>query len=48
MLKTTSMAGPWGALPMGAAASTTEVEEDVDVRPLGGAVGGSDGIHHRG
>jgi hypothetical protein len=29
------MAGPWGVLPVGSAASTTEVEEDVDGGTLG-------------
>jgi hypothetical protein len=33
VLKTTSMAGPWGALPMGPAVSTTEVEVDIDGGP---------------
>jgi hypothetical protein len=27
---------PWGVLPTGPAAATTEVEEDIDGRPLGG------------
>jgi hypothetical protein len=36
MLKTTSMAGPLGALSAGPTASTTDVEDDVDGGPLGG------------
>jgi hypothetical protein len=31
----TRMAGPLGVLPLGPATSTTEVEDDVDGRPLG-------------
>jgi hypothetical protein len=45
-LKMTSMAGPLGVLPAGLVASTTEVEDDVDGRPPGAAVGGSDSVHH--
>jgi hypothetical protein len=41
------MVGPLGALPVGPAASTTEVSDDVDGWPLEGATGGSDSIHHR-
>jgi hypothetical protein len=33
---------------VGLAASTTEVEDDVDGGPLGGAAGGSGSVHHRG
>jgi hypothetical protein len=47
VLKTTLMVGPLGALPVGPAASTTEVSDDVDGWPLEGATGGSDSIHHR-
>jgi hypothetical protein len=42
----TSMAGPLGALPVGSATSTTEVEDDVNGEPLGGTAGGSDSVHH--
>jgi hypothetical protein len=41
------MADPWGALPAGPTASTTEFEEDVDGGPPGGIAGGSDSVHHR-
>jgi hypothetical protein len=43
----TSMAGPLGALSVGPAASTTEVRDGIDGRPLGGAVGGSGSVGHR-
>jgi hypothetical protein len=46
-VKTTSMAGPLGALSVGLAASITEVEDDVDGRALGGAASRSDSVHHR-
>jgi hypothetical protein len=42
------MVGPLGVLPVGPTTSTTEVEQYVDGRPPGGAVGGSDSDHHRG
>jgi hypothetical protein len=32
------MVGPLGVLPAGPAVTTTEVEEDIDGGPLGGAV----------
>jgi hypothetical protein len=41
------MAGPLGALPTGPAASTTEVEDDIDDRPLGSIVGGSNYVHYQ-
>jgi hypothetical protein len=41
------MGGPWGVL-VGPVAGITLVEEDVDGRALGGAVGGSDSGHHLG
>jgi hypothetical protein len=41
------MADPLGALPVGLAASTTEVEEDVDGCPLGGLANSSNNVHHR-
>jgi hypothetical protein len=44
----TSMEGPLGVLRVGPTASTTEVEEDIDGGPLGGAAGGSGSVHHRG
>jgi hypothetical protein len=36
MLKTTSIAPPWGVLPVGPETSTTEVEKDVYGGPHGG------------
>jgi hypothetical protein len=33
-------------LPAGLAVATTEVEEDIDGRPLGGAANGSDSVHY--
>jgi hypothetical protein len=42
----TSMVGPLGVVPVALIASTTEVEEDVDGYPLGGAAGSSDSSHH--
>jgi hypothetical protein len=34
-------------LPVGPVASTTDVEDDVDGGPLGGATGESDSVHYR-
>jgi hypothetical protein len=44
----TWMAGPLGALPVGPAMSTSEVEDDVDGGPPGGPVDGSGSVHHQG
>jgi hypothetical protein len=41
-----SMAGPLGALPMGPAVATTEVEEDVDGGPPRGTASVSDSGQH--
>jgi hypothetical protein len=41
------MAGLLAALPVGPAASTTEVEDDIIGGPLGGAASQSDSVHHR-
>jgi hypothetical protein len=41
------MAGPLGALSVGPIVATTEVEEDVDGGPLGGAAGGSNSVHQQ-
>jgi hypothetical protein len=46
-LKTTSMAGPWGALPVDLAASTTEFEMTSMAGPVGGTAGGSGSVHHQ-
>jgi hypothetical protein len=35
VLKTTSMAGPLGVLPVGPTSSTSEFEDDIDGGPLG-------------
>jgi hypothetical protein len=35
-----------GVLSVGSTASTTEIEEDIDGRPPGGAAGGSGNVHH--
>jgi hypothetical protein len=40
------MVGPLGVLPVGLAASTTELEEDVDGRAPGGATGRSGSVRH--
>jgi hypothetical protein len=40
------MVGPWGALPVGLAASTTEVKKKSMAGPLGAATGRSDSFHH--
>jgi hypothetical protein len=40
------MAGPLGALSAGPTVSTTDVENDVDGGPLGGATDGSGSVHH--
>jgi hypothetical protein len=39
---------PGGALPMGPAVTTIEVEEDVDGGPPEGSAGGSDSGHYNG
>jgi hypothetical protein len=36
----------YGVLPVGPAASTIEVEDDVDGGPLGHAASGFDSVHH--
>jgi hypothetical protein len=41
------MAGPLGVLPVGPTASTTEFEDDVNGRALGGTAGGSDSVRHQ-
>jgi hypothetical protein len=46
MLEQMSMAGPCGMLVVGPTIATTEVVEDVDGEPLGGAVGGSGSGYH--
>jgi hypothetical protein len=40
------MAGPCGMLVVGPTIATTEVVEDVDGEPLGGAIGGSGSGYH--
>jgi hypothetical protein len=49
MLKMSLMAGPMGALSVGLAASTAEVEEDINggTPGGGGAAGRSDSVHHQ-
>jgi hypothetical protein len=41
------MVGPLRVLLAGPTATTTEVEEDIDGRPLGGATGESGSGYHR-
>jgi hypothetical protein len=48
ILKTTSMAGPYEELLAGPVASSVEFEEDVHGGLLGGTIGGSSSVHHRG
>jgi hypothetical protein len=47
-MKKTSMAGSLGVLLVGLAVAITEVEDDIDVGPPGGAVSGFDSGHHQG
>jgi hypothetical protein len=46
-VRKTSMGALGGALPVGPTMSTTEVEEEIDGGPPGGAVNGSGSVHHR-